>query len=65
MAGSNHKRNTDSLALYYLAGGFIVGCIVGRVSSSVPLPQLPSKKEAQETYDNVVDAIKGLLARAS
>ena len=61
----NTKGNSDSLALYYLAGGFIVGCILGRASSSVALPALPSKKEAQATYDNAVDAIRNLLARAS
>ncbi len=62
---NNSKRKSDGLSLYYLAGGFIVGCIVGRASSAVPLPQLPSRKEAQETYDSAVDAIKALLARAS
>lgn len=59
------KAKTDSLALYYLAGGFIVGCLVGRASSSVPLPQLPSRKEALDTYETALDAVKSLLARAS
>ena len=59
------RKNADSSAIVYVAGGFIVGCIVGRASSSVPLPELPTKREALTAYDNAVDALKALLARAS
>jgi hypothetical protein len=62
---ANKRKNADSSAILYLAGGFIVGCIVGRASSSVPLPELPTRREALATYDKAVDAIKALLARAS
>jgi hypothetical protein len=61
---TNQKRNSDYTALYYLAGGFIIGCIVGRASSSVALPELPSRKDAQDTYDHALQAVKSLLARA-
>jgi hypothetical protein len=62
---NNRKKGADNSALFYLAGGFIVGCIVGRALSSVALPELPTKKEAQATYENAVDAVKALFARAS
>jgi hypothetical protein len=65
MPSRNNRKNADNFALYCLAGGFIVGCIVGRASSLLPLLELPTKKEAQATYDNVADTIKALLARAS
>jgi hypothetical protein len=61
---SMKRRNNEGLALYYLAGGFIVGCIVGRASSSVDLSELPSRKQAMDTYEGAVDVIKDLIARA-
>lgn len=65
MPNRNNRKNADNSALLYLAGGFIVGCIVGRASSSVSLPELPSRKDAQATYETAVETIKALLARAS
>jgi hypothetical protein len=68
MPTKNIRKKTDSTGMYYLIGGFIVGCLVGRVSSSVPLPSLPeipNKKDALETYENAVHALKALVGRLS
>jgi hypothetical protein len=64
MANKIDKSRSDRLVLY-MTGAFIVGCVVGRASSSVSLPQLPSSKVAHATYENAVDAIKALLSRVS
>lgn len=61
---SDRRVRADRLA-FYLVGAFLFGCVIGRVSSSVPLPSLPSTKRSRESVDNTLEAIKSLLSRHS
>jgi hypothetical protein len=59
---SDRRVRADRLA-FYLVGAFLFGCVIGRASSSIELPSLPSRKRSHESFNNALEAIKSLLSR--